>query len=200
MSIKETKVILHFLKRYQAILHLEKHPELGSFFLAYFSREEIIAILESTLDKEEVEKYLAENLSKEKLFELIDDDYFILRYIINKLETSLTTTPKLCSEEVRYILEELPIGGHYLKDKAVQDWDGYDRSNYFSLLAKHGKTKRVFAIFTSDVKEEEVYAVTTKPAFFFDTKEEAEAEINNIIAEGKCTREDLVAHSLWLFT
>jgi len=58
----------------------------------------------------------------------------------------------------------------------------------------------VFAIFTSDVLAEDVYAVTTKPSYFFDTKEEAEAEIENVIAKGKFSSNELVVHSLWLLT
>ena len=87
-----------------------------------------------------------------------------------------------------------------MASKPVEEWDEYDTSNYRSLLVKTGTTKKVFAIFTSDVLAEDVYAVTTKPSYFFDTKEEAESEINNILVEGKFTRDELVVHSLWLLT
>ena len=43
-----------------------------------------------------------------------------------------------------------------------------------------------------------VYEVTTKPARFFDTKEEAESEVENIISQGMVTREELVIHPLWI--
>ncbi len=56
----------------------------------------------------------------------------------------------------------------------------------------------MFTIFTSDVLAEDVSAVTTKPSYFFDTKEEAENEITNIIAEGRFTRDELTIHKLWL--
>jgi len=65
------------------------------------------------------------------------------------------------------------------------------------LLWKHGKTKRVFAIFTADVDEKDKYAVTTKPSFFFDTEEEAIAEIENIISEMKFESDELKIMSLW---
>lgn len=56
----------------------------------------------------------------------------------------------------------------------------------------------MFGIFTSDVLAEDVYAVTTKPSYFFDTKEEAEAEIENIVSEGQFSKGELVVHKLWL--
>jgi TATA-box binding protein (TBP) (component of TFIID and TFIIIB) len=82
----------------------------------------------------------------------------------------------------------------------VADWDDYDRSNYRSLMVKTGTTKKVYAIFTSEVLAEDVYAVTTQPSYFFDTKEEAEVEIENIIAKGEFKSDDLVIHSLWRLT
>lgn len=39
-------------------------------------------------------------------------------------------------------------------------------------------------------------AVTTKPSYFFDTKDEAKAEIENIVAQGKFTKDELVIHKL----
>lgn len=86
----------------------------------------------------------------------------------------------------------------HLASKPVEEWDSYDVSNYRSLLLKTGTTKKVFGIFTSDVLAEDVYAVTTKPSYFFDTKEEAEAEIENIVSEGQFSKEELVVHKLWL--
>ena len=80
----------------------------------------------------------------------------------------------------------------------MEEWDGYDVSNYRSLLLKTGTTKKVFGIFTSDVLAEDVYAVTTKPSYFFDSKKEAETEIENIVAEGQFTKDELVVHKLWL--
>ena len=58
----------------------------------------------------------------------------------------------------------------------------------------------MFGIFTSDVLAEDVYAVSTKSSFLFDTEKEAEEEIEQIILERKFTREELTIHSLWLLT
>ena len=91
----------------------------------------------------------------------------------------------------------MPITIHYLRDKPVEEWDDYDVSNYYSILYKHGKTRRVFAIYTSDVKEEDKYVVTTQPSFFFDTREEAEEELERCYEQGLNKWVSLQILSLW---
>lgn len=196
MTIKERKRILYFLEA--LLVNLESHQEnqINPEFLNLFSRTELMDMvlwLYSNYDKSMiVEKTDAE------LLELLLDNANVLAYVIEQWKENISAVPKLTQDEVNELFEKMPISIHYLRDKPVEQWDDYDVSNYYSLLFKHGKTKRVFAIFPSDVKDEDKYAVTTKPSFFFDTKEEAEAEINNIIAERKFAREDLVVYSLWL--
>lgn len=132
--------------------------------------------------------------------ELVGEDYFILSFLIELLENGITAVPKMTQTEVHRFFDKIQIDPHYLRDKPVEEWDGYDRSNYYSILRIHGKTKRVFAIFTSDVKSKDKYAVTTKPSYFFDINKEAEKELENIIAKGEFSRDDLVIHSLWHIT
>jgi hypothetical protein len=74
---------------------------------------------------------------------------------------------------------------HYLATKRVEAWDEYDRSNYHSILRKTGKTKRVFALYFSEVKEEDKYKVTTPPSLLFDTSKEAKEELERLIQEEK---------------
>ena len=112
----------------------------------------------------------------------------------------MTATPSYSQKEVTAFFGRIENEIHYLASKPVENWDEYDVSSYRSLLMKTGTIKKAFAIYTSDVAAADVYTVTTKPSYFFDTKDEAELEITNIIAEGKFTRDDLVVHSLWLLT
>ena len=139
-------------------------------------------------------------MERTKLLELINGDYSVLLWAIHRLEKRMTDTPSMSQKDVDAFFQRTQNELHYLASKPVEDWDAYDTSNYRGLLVKTGTTKKVFAIFTSDVLAEDVYAVTTKPSYFFDTKEEAEAEIINVIAEGKFTQEDLVVHNLWLLS
>tara|TARA_R110000850_G_scaffold254614_1_gene380252 strand:- start:136161 stop:136757 length:597 start_codon:yes stop_codon:yes gene_type:complete len=198
MTIKERKRILYFLEACMANLESHDENQINPEFLNFFSRTELMDMvlwLYSNYDK----NMLTEKTDAE-LLELVNDDANILVYVIEQWKNNISAVPKLTQDEVIELFEKMPISIHYLRDKPVEQWDDYDVSNYYSLLFKHGKTKRVFAIFTSDVKDEDKYAVTTKPSYFFDTNEEAEAEINNILAEGKFTRGDLVVHSLWSIT
>ncbi len=196
MTIKERKRILYFLEALMVNLEGHEENQISSELLNLFSRTELMDMvlwLYTNYDK----SMLAAKTDTE-LLELLHDDVNVLAYVIEQWKENISAVPKLTQDEVNELFEKMPISIHYLRDKPVEQWDDYDVSNYYSLLFKHGKAKRVFAIFTSDVKDEDKYAVTTKPSFFFDTKEEAEAEINNIIAERKFTHEDLVVHSLWL--
>ena len=114
------------------------------------------------------------------------------------MEDRFNAFPKYAQTEVDAFFTRTQNESHYLAQKSVDHWDSYDTSNYRSLSLKTGTTKKVFGVFTSDVLAEDVYAVTTKPSYFFDTEQEAGQEINNIIAEGRFTREELTIHKLWL--
>ena len=197
MTIKERKIILFFLKKYKAILEKQNNQELDNFFHDFFSREELIEILEHSYFDRDLAEHHIETLENADLLELIGDNYFILTYTIDKIEKSITASPNLSEIEKKEFFEKRNLGTHYLFAKPSLEWDSYDISNYYSLLWKLGKTKRVFAIYTSDVNEEDKYAVTTKPSFFFDTEDEASAELENILKEKKFQREELKIVSLW---
>ncbi|HAV54296.1 MAG TPA: hypothetical protein DCX41_05105 [Aequorivita sp.] len=200
MNIKQRKLILHFLKQLQEILDRERNGEINEFFKGFFDRGELIEILEYFYTAKDLQGQEIDTLEYRDLLELLGEDMVILSFLIKKIEEGITAVPKMEQDEINRFFDDIGLGAHYLRDKPVEEWDGYDRSNYYSLLRKHGKTKRVFAIFTSDVKSDDKYAVTTKPFYFFDTKQEAEKELEKIIAEGHFTEKDLVIHSLWHLT
>lgn len=195
MTIKERKLILHFLEMLYGEIEDRKVAEINPIFLKLFSRKELIEIvlwLYSNFDK----VILAEK-DNEELLALIGTDSSILAYLIEYWKNSINSVPILTQEEVYDLFERIPISAHYLRDKPVKEWDDYDVSNYYSLLFRHGKTKRVYAIFTSDVKEEDKYVVTTPPSFFFDTYEEAEDELDRVCLESKQSKSDFVIYPLW---
>ena len=197
MTIKERKIVLFFLKKYQTFFEKQRNQKIDTLFDDFFSREELIEILKGAYFDRDLSKYTIERLDKPELLKLIGDDYFILMYLITKIEKSITASPLFSEEEKATFFENRNLETHYLYSKPTNKWDEYDVSNYYGLLWKHGKTKRVFAIFTSDVNEDDKYAVTTKPSFFFDTEDEAITEIENILKEKKFTREELKVMSLW---
>jgi len=195
MRIKERKRILYFLET--LLVNLESHEDhqISSELLNLFSRKELIVMvlwLHTNYDK----SMLTEKTDAE-LLQLLNDDANVLAFVIEQWKNNISLVPKLTQTEVDDFFERMPISIHYLRDKPVEEWDDYDVSNYYSILYKHGKTRRVFAIYTSDVKEEDKYVVSTQPSFFFDTKEEAEEELERCIAQEKFEKGDLKILSLW---
>ena len=200
MTIKERKTIIFFLKQYFDGVEKSKLQELDEFFTNFFSRTELIDILEHSYFDKDLAEHHIETLENSDLLELIGDNYFILTYTIDKIERSITASPTLTESEKTKFFTDREMELHYLYSKPTEQWDEYDVSNYYGLLWKHGKTKRVWAIFASDVNDEDKYAVTTKPSFFFDTEDEAIAEIESIIKEKKFKRDELKVMSLWQIT
>ena len=199
MKLRNYKRILFFLNRLESFLESEKEGKTSVELASYYTDSELREIIH-WLYRDVWSKNALGFMERPQLLELIDSNYGILLWTIYNLEKSMTDTPNIAQNDIDVFFQRTQNELHYLASKPVEEWDEYDTSNYRSLLVKTGTTKKVFAIFTSDVLAEDVYAVTTKPFYFFDTKSEAEEEIDNILIEGKFTRDELVVHSLWLLT
>ena len=198
MTIKERKRILYFLESHLANIESIEENNISSEFLNLFSRKELIEIVLRLFTN--YDRSMLTEKTDVELLELIGDDANVLSFIIEQWKSNISAVPTLSQEEVNKFFDELQLHIHYLRHKPVLEWDDYDVSNYYSILFKRGKTKRVFAIFTSDVKDEDKYAVTTKPSFFFDTQKEAEEEVAKICNETKQSASDFVIHTLWKIT
>lgn len=197
MKLREKRRILIFLELLAERFQKDKKQSITQNLFKYFTREELNDLV-IWLFPDSWSLEVLSYKTDEELFDIIGNDLNILLYLIDKLEQSIVAYPKLEQEEVDGFFQRTQNEIHYLASKPVEEWDSYDVSNYRFLLLKTGTTKKVFGIFTSDVLAEDVYAVTTKPSYFFDTKEEAEAEIENIVSEGQFSKEELVIHKLWL--
>lgn len=197
MKIREKRRILLFLELLAERLQKENVKGIHKNLKQYITRDELIEIVMWLFHKTWTPQTL-ELKSDEELFDLIGNDIGILLFIIDKLENSMISYPKFQQKDIDEFFVRTQNEIHYLASKPVDQWDEYDVSNYRSLLLKTGTTKKVFGIFTSDVLSEDVYAVTTKPSYFFDTYEEAEAEIKNIELEGQFKANELTIHKLYL--
>ncbi len=199
MKLREYKRIIFFLQRLETFLDKEIQAKFSVEFLKHYTDSELREMI-YWLYKDVWSKNSLGFKNRSELIELISNDKNVLMWTIAQLEASMTKAPSYSQKDVTAFFERTQNEIHYLASKPVEQWDAYDASNYTSLLIKTGTTKKVYAIFDSDVLKEDVYAVTTKPSYFFDNREEAETEINSIIAKGKFTKEELVIHSLWLLT
>lgn len=196
MTIRERKLILHFLEMLYKEIENRNIQEIDTALLHLLSRKELIDIV-IWLYKDVYSKDSLATVENEKLLELINTDSSALAYVIEKWKDSINAVPKLEQSEINEFFDRFQLETHYLRTKPVEHWDSYDVSNYYSILYKRGKTRRVFVIFTSDVKEEDKYVVSTKPSFFFDTREEAQEELERCIAEENFNIGDLKIMSLW---
>ena len=199
MQLRNQKRILFFLNKLESVLKSEKQTNVSLELVKYYTDSELREMI-YWLYKEVWSKNALGFKNRDELIDLINADYEVLLWTIHQLKASMTATPSYSQTSVSGFFERTNNEIHYLATKPVHTWDEYDTSNYRSLLLKTGSTKRVYAIFTSDVLAEDVYAVSTQPSYFFDTEKEAKAEIENIVAEGKFTSDELVVHSLWLLT
>ena len=195
MKIKTQKLILHFLKEYEK--QYNSNDTKRAFFEDYFSKDELIEIIrhiygDSCFINDENAEF-----SEKELFSLIKHDSFFLTYLIEKLEMELAAFPSFSQKEVDAVFAESGLETHYLANKQVEEWDEYDRSNYRTIMRKHGFTKKVYGIFLSEVEEDDKYLVSTKPSQFFDTLEEAEKELNTLLTERKFKVGELKILLLW---
>lgn len=195
MTIKQTKRILYFLKAFMVNIESNQDNSISPELLHLFSKKELVQMVQWLYG--DYDKNLLIQKTVTELSELIYDDANVLAHVIEQLESSINAVPKLTQAEVYKFFEKTPSTIHYLRDKPIETWDAYDISNYYSLLFKHGKTSRVFAIYTSDIKEEDKYIIPPEPSLFFDTKEEAEKEVEELYEAGTFTKGALTIQSLW---
>lgn len=96
-------------------------------------------------------------------------------------------------EDVVFMLNHLGLETHYLGSKPLDMWDEYDRSNYHSLKRKAtSRIRRVFAYFAKDVEEKHKYTVDSPPAMYYESREEAEANLTPL------TLETVNIYALWI--
>jgi len=198
MKLQEQKRILYFLEAFKVNLDSHEDDSINPEFLNLFSRKELVEMV-LWLYKN-TDKNMLVNKTDLELLEIINDDANVLAYVIEQWINKMNNSLKYTQEEVHQIFSKIQKESHYLMSKPVEYWDEYDRSNYHSILSKTGTTKKVFAIFNSDVLKEDVYAVTTKPSYFFDTEDQAKHELSRIESKRGFKKGELVIHQLWVLT
>jgi len=196
MKLREQKHMLFFLQALEKEWEKRENPLISDELIQYLTRDELEDIIIWLYPKIQKAEILTSKKDTE-LLNLINENINILRWVIHLVEHSLTQLPKFEQKEISEFFKRTENKIHYLASKPVENWDTYDKSNYYALLAKTGTTKRVYAIFTSDVKEEDKYIVTTQPSYFFDTKEEAEEEMERCYEQGLNKWDSLKVMSLW---
>lgn len=199
MKLREQKRILAFLTMLESLIKKQTFPALSDELLEFFSDEELRQVIRHHHSDSWSSKEIAslKDLKRPALIEFILSDYALVLWTIKSIQKSMTATPNYEQGAIDEFFSHTSNEMHYLASKPVDSWDEYDKSNYRYLLIRTGTTKRVFGIYSSAVKAEDVYIVTTKPSYYFDTEEEAKAEIEKLVTTGSHTKGNLVVHSLW---
>lgn len=195
MNVREHQLALDVIKRY---IQLKEQLQIEVPHLVFrFTRAELISIMKWKYAGPALEAYDLESMSDTELSKAVGSESEILEYFIEKWERRIQLTPTLNLEETRSFFTKHEIESHYLNFKPIDEWDEYDQSNFYGLILKHGKAKKVFAIFMADVSDDELHAVTTQPSYFFETYQEAEEELEKILEERGYAPEELKIKSLF---
>lgn len=195
MNVREHQLALDVLKEYVQLcqqISFEVPP-----LTFRFTRKELIEIMKWKYGGPALDAYDLEKMTDKELTEAIGEQSEILEYFIDAWTKRIQASPSLSTKDKEEFFSRHGIESHYLNFKPTSQWDAYDESNYYSLILKHGKAKKVYAIFLSDVDDEDLQAVTTQPSYFFDTYEEAEAEMDKIIEERSFAPDELKIRSLF---
>lgn len=196
MTLKQQRLFVYFLEVLEAHLRFSKSLPLSKEVKQFLTRDECVDIA-LWLSPERYHREQLETFDDEKLHSALVTDYNILLYIIYKWELHLSKSITLSDEEVDALFTRTNNQMHYLYSKPTSQWDSYDRSNYISLLTKAGLTIQVYGIYSSLVKEEDKYIVDSPPTKFYDTKEEAEAEIERCVTEEHASADSFVIYPLY---
>jgi len=195
MTMKQQRLLLHFFEILENYMRSADAFPVSQEVKENLSRDECIDIV-LWISPERYHRGELEQFDDEKLHDALVTDYNVLLYKIHKWEVQLSKSITFSDEEVDALFTRTNNQMHYLYTKPTSQWDGYDRSNYISLLAKAGFTIQVYGIYSSSVKEKDKYIVDSPPKVFYDTKEEAQTEITRLVEKENYGEGDLVVYPL----
>lgn len=197
MTIRQQRLIAHFLSALEKQLRTTDQDSVNPIFLKVLTRDDLLEIINWRFEDKILRNLDVTKMSNEELLLLIGDNLTILAHTISKWNMRLNAMVTFSQEDVNEFFVQSQNGFHYLRTKPVDVWDGYDRSNYLSLLSRAGVTQRVFALFTSDVEEKDKYDLTSPPTVFYDTQEEAQETMDRLYEEGFNKWDSLQIFPLW---
>jgi hypothetical protein len=192
MNITAQIVLKHFLYAFEKVMTASKHPQMSSLFENFFTREELLKILDfmfGDIGLQQVEDL--DTASHKELLEVIDDELYIFRYYINQWEQELSIHDHINPRGVYNTLEQLGHQTHYLGQKDIITWDEYDISNYMSLQRKAGKITKVYGIYDVSVSQDNVYEVESPPKRFFETVEDVTEIMHTGIENGTFQKDEV---------
>ena len=201
MKIRTQLIIRKFLQHYMKMLESKEAKSRLNTWQGYFTSEELASILKLRFGNGITEKYNLKNATQAEMLTLIEDEIYLVQYILRNWESTFhsSLTLPIDKEAIDAVLDQIGFGVHYLRYKPSKDFDEYDISNLKSIYRKTGLLIRVYGIYDASIKEEEIDSVTTAPKVFYDTEGEAEDEIVRLESENGIDHGELTIHSKELF-
>ena len=154
-------------------------------------REELIQILQF-IYSENLDDYMrVDTMTNKELLDFIQTDYQIISYYLSQWNQYREENEILNQENIDEVLDRLELGHHYLARLDFKDWNEYDISNYRATQYKRGCIQMVFGIYDAEIKQEDVYEVTTPPKRFFDTLHLAQNARKTLYESAKFSKDEI---------
>ena len=184
MNNTTQQVLRHYLEVMQKQMEAIPTYSMSRFVQDFFLEKELRDIVQWKLSNKELQDIDIEMLSSSELLNMIGNDAVVLGYYFNQWdqECSLQESPE--QKEIFKTLHQLGLHTHYLASKPMTNWDEYDWSNFRALQLKSGKLSKVYGIYGSRIRQEEVDTVTSPPARYYDTEEDAQEGIEELLTTG----------------
>ena len=181
MNSTTQQVLRHFLGVLHKQMHTDKSENVSSFFERFFLTEELRAIVRwifpDDLSEDELHAF-----KRYELLDAIGGDHHILGYYLKQWDDERKAHERPTAQAVWKTLKQLGHPTHYLATKGLDQWDEYDVSNYSSLQTKAGNLRKVYGIYASSIMQADVETVTSPPNRYYDTEEDAQEAIEELLA------------------
>ncbi|WP_439131435.1 hypothetical protein [Polaribacter sp.] len=197
MTLRELKRISFYLEALADVLFDENHSIIQPKVVESLTREELINIAFFLYQTDWTIARL-ELKTDQELLAIIGDDIGVLLYISAMLHRKTIEVLSFSKTEIDFFFSTKGNPIHYLANKETELWDGYDRTNFRSLLSKAGLIRKVFGVYPSSIREAELYQSISLPLACFDTLEEANRTLSNIAVTEKLNVIDLVVYQVWI--
>jgi hypothetical protein len=191
MKTKKRLIIQYFLRSLQDKMQWEDNVDaISQKWLKIYDKEELKEVIKWLFMQKIPEEMDLDTMDEEELLQTIGDEYHILGYLLYEMEQELKAFENPTPQKLTELLEQLGAEAHYLASKPIEEWDGYDLSNYQSLSRKAGNPIPLYGVYGADVKEDDKYVVTL-PNNLYQSQQEALQLLSKLVEKGQFQENDM---------
>lgn len=185
MKTKRRLVIQYFLRCLQDKMQWEDNvDDISQKWLKIYNKEELKEVVKWLFMQKVPEEMDLDKMDEEELLQTISDEYHMLGYLLFQMDEELKAFENPTEQSLEQVLQQLASETHYLASKPIQTWDGYDLSNYQSLLRKAGFPVPLYGVYDVDVKDEDRYTVTL-PNNLYESHRKALTFLSELVEQGQ---------------